>query len=98
MGCCGHGRAALVQGQPSARQAPAQQTASQQTSAQQAHAQQTPPAGTSSVRIEFVHQASVLIRGPATGRHYQFHAAARTRDVDPRDAPALVKSGYFKLA
>jgi hypothetical protein len=78
MGCCGQGRAALVEGRATGTQTPAQ-------------------AG-SAVRIEFTQQASVLIRGPATGRHYQFHAGAQTQPVDPRDAAVLVKSGYFRLA
>ena len=51
-----------------------------------------------SVRIAFTPQASVLIRGPATGRHYQFNPGAQTQAVDPRDAASLLKSGYFRLA
>ncbi len=49
------------------------------------------------VRIEFTQQASVLIRGPSTGRHYQFHPGSPAQQVDPRDAASLVKSGYFRL-
>jgi hypothetical protein len=60
--------------------------------------QPMPDARGPSVRIEFTQQASILIRGPATGRHYQFHPGAQTQQVDPRDAASLVKSGYFRAA
>ena len=60
--------------------------------------QPRPVRSAAGVRIEFTQPTSVLIRGPATGRHYQFHAGARTQQVDPRDAAMLVKSGYFRLA
>ena len=50
------------------------------------------------VPIEFMQAASAFIRGPATGRHYQFHAGARVQPVDPRDAAILVRSGYFRAA
>jgi hypothetical protein len=57
-----------------------------------------PAASGQSVRIAFMPQESVLIRGPSTGRHYQFHPGAQTQAVDPRDAASLLKSGYFRLA
>jgi hypothetical protein len=63
-----------------------------------ANAQPVPAASGSSVRIEFMQQTAILVRGPATGRHYQFHAGAQTQPVDPRDAASLLKSGYFRLA
>jgi hypothetical protein len=78
MGCCGQGRAALVQGRANRQQVPA-------------------PTGPS-VRVEFTQQAAIMIRGPATGRHYQFNPGAQTQWVDPRDAASLLKSGYFRSA
>jgi hypothetical protein len=63
-----------------------------------ASAPQVPAVHGPSVRIEFTQQAAVMIRGPATGRHYQFHPGAQTQPVDPRDAACLLKSGYFRLA
>lgn len=63
-----------------------------------ASGQPMPATAGPSVRIEFMQQASVMIRGPATGRHYQFHPGAQSQQVDPRDAASLVKSGYFRLA
>ncbi len=60
--------------------------------------QQGPAVAGPSVRIAFTQPTSVFIRGPATGRHYQFHPEAQTQPVDPRDAATLLRSGYFRLA
>jgi hypothetical protein len=45
--------------------------------------------------VRFTQQAAILVRGPVTGRHYQFHEGSCSRQVDARDAAALIKSGYF---
>lgn len=50
----------------------------------------------SSVNVRFTQTSAVLVRGPVTGRHYQFNGASSTRRVDARDAAALIKSGYFQ--
>lgn len=47
-------------------------------------------------RVRFTQKAAVLIRGPVTGRHYQFHEGAYSQYVDVRDAAALIKTGYFQ--
>jgi hypothetical protein len=48
------------------------------------------------VDIRFLQPSTVLIRGPVTGRHYQFHGTTSIQRVDSRDAAALIKSGYFQ--
>ncbi|HYK35963.1 hypothetical protein [Alloacidobacterium sp.] len=50
----------------------------------------------SSVNVRFKHASAILVRGPVTGRHYQFNGTASTLRVDGRDAAALIKSGYFQ--
>jgi len=50
------------------------------------------------VNIRFTQTSAVMVRGPVTGKHYQFHGTANTQRVDSRDAAALVKSGYFQRA
>jgi hypothetical protein len=50
------------------------------------------------VRLEFTQGSAVLIRGPSTGRHYQFGGGVQVQPVDSRDAAPLLKSGYFRLA
>lgn len=52
----------------------------------------------SSVHIRFTQASAVLVRGPVTGRHYQFNGTGNTQRVDARDAAALIKSGYFQQA
>jgi hypothetical protein len=54
-------------------------------------------AGTS-VNVRFKQPSAVLVRGPVTGRHYQFNGTANTQRVDARDAAALIKTGYFQQA
>ena len=55
-----------------------------------------PAAPGASVKSAFTQKSPVLIRGPVTGRHYQFHNGVFNREVDSRDAAVLLKSGYFK--
>lgn len=50
-----------------------------------------------STKVRFTQKAAILIRGPVTGRHYQFHEGAYSQQVDTRDAVVLVKTGYFQL-
>ncbi len=47
-------------------------------------------------KLRFTQKAAILIRGPVTGRHYQFHEGAYSQQVDSRDAAVLVKTGYFQ--
>jgi hypothetical protein len=48
------------------------------------------------VNLRFTQKAAVLIRGPVTGRHYQFHGSTSRQRVHAKDAAALIKSGYFE--
>ncbi|HEX3437535.1 MAG TPA: hypothetical protein VHT24_12265 [Pseudacidobacterium sp.] len=50
------------------------------------------------VQIKFTQPSAIMIRGPITGRHYQFHGTEITQTVDARDAAALIRSGYFLRA
>ncbi len=52
----------------------------------------------SEFRIEFNKRSPVMVRGPATGRHYQFAPDSYAQVVDARDAHALIESGYFRRA
>lgn len=61
-------------------------------------AAQTSHTAGSSVYVRFKQPSAVLVRGPVTGRHYQFDGSVNTRSVDARDAAALIKTGYFQLA
>ena len=47
--------------------------------------------------LRFTQNSAVLVRGPITGRHYQFTDGACGHPIDARDAAILLKSGYFHL-
>jgi hypothetical protein len=48
--------------------------------------------------LRFVQRRSIVVRGPITGRPYQFHESNYTPDIDPRDVTFLLKSGFFEKA
>ena len=49
------------------------------------------------VSLRFKQSSPVMVRGPVTGKHYQFNGSVNTQRVDARDAAALIKSGYFQM-
>lgn len=49
------------------------------------------------LRLRYLGGRPVATTGAATGRRYVFSGTARHQLVDPRDAPALLKSRYFRL-
>jgi hypothetical protein len=49
-----------------------------------------------SVIVRFTQPSAVMVRGPVTGKHYQFNGSVNTQRVDARDAASLIKSGYFQ--
>jgi hypothetical protein len=38
----------------------------------------------------------IVVRGPATGRQYQFSGAHPDQSVDARDAEALLRTRFFR--
>lgn len=50
------------------------------------------------LRVEYSGGRTVKITGSATGATYVFSGLQRVQDVDPRDAPALLRDARFKLA
>lgn len=47
--------------------------------------------------LRFTQNSAVLVRGPVTGRHYQFTDGVCGHPIDAKDAAILLKSGYFQL-
>jgi len=47
--------------------------------------------------LRFTQNSAALVRGPITGRHYQFKDGVCAHPIDPSDAAILLKSGYFQL-
>jgi hypothetical protein len=48
------------------------------------------------VTLEYTGGPAIVVRGPASGRHYAFSGARPALAVDPRDAIALARSGVFR--
>lgn len=87
MGCCGQNRAAL------SRQFA---TRSNTTPSAIGGSEPTPAIVSPPVRLHYMQASAILVRGPVTGRIYQFSAAQPDSNVDSRDVAALVRSGLFR--
>ncbi len=48
--------------------------------------------------LRYVEQAPVFVRGPVSGRRYEFSGARPIQSVDARDAEALLRIRFFKRA
>jgi len=46
--------------------------------------------------LRFVQRRSIAVRGPVSGRRYQFHGGSYTHNIDSRDVAQLLKSGFFE--
>jgi hypothetical protein len=51
--------------------------------------------GCSSVGVRYLERSPIRVRGPATGREYDFSAANPVRSVDTRDAESLLRTRFF---
>jgi hypothetical protein len=89
--CCGKGRAAAAAAPPAdlyvAPLPPATPSAA---------TPQAAPAAPTTVRVRYTQQAGVRVRGPASGRSYEFSVMAAVQSVDSRDAEGLVGTGFFR--
>jgi hypothetical protein len=48
------------------------------------------------VRLRYLQQSPVLVRGASTGLFYHFSAEQAEAVVDAGDAPALERTGFFQ--
>jgi hypothetical protein len=53
-------------------------------------------ASSADTSLRFVQRRSIAVRGPITGRRYQFHSGSYTHGMDPRDVVQLLTSGFFE--
>jgi len=53
------------------------------------------PAGWSSVGLRYLEKSPIRVRGPATGRQYEFSAVNSVQSVDARDAESLLNTRFF---
>ena len=49
------------------------------------------------LQIEYGGGRTVTVQGPITGKSYVFSGLSRIQNVDPRDAPAVLKDRIFRL-
>jgi hypothetical protein len=56
------------------------------------------PAGARGVLLKYRERARILVRGPITGRAYEFSPQLPPPSVEPRDADVLMRSGRFLRA
>jgi hypothetical protein len=50
----------------------------------------------SSVNIHYLKNSPIVVRGPVSGRQYQFSSAHPDQPVDARDANALLRTRFFR--
>jgi len=85
--CCGSKRAALRNAARTQVAAPAAPTNG--VSVTQSFA---------AVTLHYTKASEIRVRGPVTGRLYDFAGTPPAQAVDPRDAGALTRSGLFRRA
>jgi hypothetical protein len=103
MGCCGQKRAALTSGPAAAVTRPSQNrpaaTSKPPIPVRQVpiHTQSAQPLpANSSVALRYTETSPILVRGPASGRHYQFSGSNPVQAVDGRDVAALLRTAFFR--
>jgi len=47
--------------------------------------------------VQYVAIPPIVVRGQSTGRPYSFSAAQPVQQVDAADAPAMLRTRYFRL-
>jgi hypothetical protein len=88
MGCCGQKREALTRRLSVTSTRPTTFEVIEPPSADA-----TPP-----LRLHYLQSRPLLVRGPVTGRVYQFSGAHPDSNVDSRDADALLRTHLFRQA
>lgn len=105
MPCCGQRRTMFVSppqavARPSAPPPSAAPAAAPKPAVVPAAASVHPPtllAG-ASVKLRYLERSRILVRGPATGRQYEFSAADAVRPVAAADAEILLRTRFFRRA
>jgi hypothetical protein len=103
MGCCGQKRAALTSAPPAAVRRPSPNLPTATSHTPIAGRQVTAPTRSaqplpihSSVALRYTETSPILVRGPVTGRQYQFSGSQLVHAVDARDVAALLRTGFFR--
>nr|WP_315239925.1 hypothetical protein [uncultured Albidiferax sp.] len=102
MSCCGQKREALATHRPPSLPTPApipdRFTSFAKPPAPAAAATPTnAPVGLGSLGLRYLARSAVQVRGPSTGKIYQFSATQPVQRVARADSEALLRSGHFRL-
>jgi hypothetical protein len=49
------------------------------------------------LEVEYSGGRTVTLSGPVTGKQYVFSGLQRLQEIDPRDAPAILRERMFRL-
>jgi hypothetical protein len=49
----------------------------------------------SSIALRYTETSPIVVKGPTTGRHYQFSGSSPVQAVDARDVAALLRTKFF---
>ena len=104
MGCCGQKRAALTSAPPVvvtrlSPNPPLVATKQPSIVRQQVsvHVQTAwPLPAYSKVALRYTETSPILVKGPASGRQYQFSGSSPVQAVDVRDVAALLRTRFFR--
>src|SRR5262245_61898031 len=101
MGCCGQKRAALTSASPAAvtRLNPNLPAATSQPAIagkqDAVYVRARPLPAYASVALRYTETSPILVKGPVTGRQYQFSGSSPVQAVDARDVAALLRTRFF---
>jgi hypothetical protein len=97
MGCCGKARANLSYARGVSAPATAAMSQTRTATVQQPILRQA-SGGKHVVMLRYTGKSSIVVRGPATGKQYQFSAGEPIRAVSISDAVVLLRTGYFRTS
>jgi hypothetical protein len=95
MSCCGQKRSSFIARPPGVRWTAG---ASQPAARPPSPATPPQPQAGALVALRAVSSGGMVVRGPTTGRQYAFSAAQPVQMVEGRDAAALLRTSWFRLA
>lgn len=102
MGCCGQKRETLRSTLTQKTMPPGTQPGSESSPppavGRQAQGRPVIATSSSAVILHYLERSHILVRGPATGRQYEFSGSYPHQSVDVRDAEALLRTRFFRKA
>lgn len=98
--CCGQKRSGLRNSPMQRTMRPAPQSISSNNHARGFQPQITAPVSmpSASVSITYQENSPIRVRGPVSGRFYEFSGSRPVQQVDARDASSLLNTRFFRRA